>query len=527
MDNLIDVWVDEDRGIARGVEPTRAPNNGASKFRLDLLVLVALGVLIFLLRLHTYNEPLERDITTYAVIAHEMLGGRPIYADLWDHKPPAIHLTYAGAELIAGYGRNSIFLINVAGALAILVTCYFAGSAAGGGRVGGIIAAVVWAVTSGDVALEGNQPNTELFLNVWLGMAFLIFLRAERFGLGAGRALGAGLLFAIASLYKPVAIAQAAALALVYLAWPPTNCSRKRALGHIALIAAVGALTWMLVFGYFWAKGSGQAFVDAVFTYNRYYSQSGHATPCPIWPDSLAVIVPLAILTSTGLVLGLIAGPRRHWLLLFAFAIGTHAAVVLPGWFFPHYYQLWLPLLAVGFGWSIALLRRLLPIRLSLWLPYAAATIACASLVILEVPYYSASPEAWSLKKYGGIFVDTERLGREIPKLLSPDQTFYEWGKESGLYFTSRRRPPSGIIMAHPLVEGPLALSLSRRLIHDLNLTRPELIVVSKEIYRTTQGHPVMNLIEANYRQFSKTPGFLLFARKGSILDDRHPPPSS
>ena len=98
---------------------------------LPVAALAGLCALIFFLRLHTYDEPLERDITIYAVIAHEMLDGKALYSDLWDHKPPAIYVTYAAAELIAGYGRDSIFLMNVAAALATLFACYFAGSAAG------------------------------------------------------------------------------------------------------------------------------------------------------------------------------------------------------------------------------------------------------------------------------------------------------------------------------------------------------------------------------------------------------------
>src|SRR3984893_19306305 len=97
--------------------------------------LAVLGALIFFARLHTYEEPLERDLTTYAVIAHEMLNGKALYNDLWDHKPPAIHITYAVGELIAGYGRGSIFLINIVASLATLVACYLAGSAGRGDRL--------------------------------------------------------------------------------------------------------------------------------------------------------------------------------------------------------------------------------------------------------------------------------------------------------------------------------------------------------------------------------------------------------
>jgi 4-amino-4-deoxy-L-arabinose transferase-like glycosyltransferase len=122
----------------------------------------------FFLRLHTYSEPLERDETIYAVIAHEMLDGRALYSDLWDHKPPAIYVTYAAAELIPGYGRDSIFLLNVAAAVATLLACYFAGSAAGDGRIGGVIAAGLWALASGDLAPQANQPNTRVFLSIEL-----------------------------------------------------------------------------------------------------------------------------------------------------------------------------------------------------------------------------------------------------------------------------------------------------------------------------------------------------------------------
>src|SRR5207237_10441068 len=122
---------------------------GKLKTFLPAAGLIALCALIFSLRLHTYDEPLERDLTTYAVIAHEMLNGKNLYSDLWDHKPPAIHVTYAAAEWIAGYGRGSIFLMNVAAAMATLVACYFAGSSAGGGWVAGCLAAAFWAFSSG------------------------------------------------------------------------------------------------------------------------------------------------------------------------------------------------------------------------------------------------------------------------------------------------------------------------------------------------------------------------------------------
>src|SRR5437868_3987206 len=146
---------------------------------LPAAALIGLCAVIFSMRLHTYEEPLERDLTTYAVIAHEMLNGKNLYSDLWDHKPPAIHATYAAAEWIAGYGRDSIFLMNAAAAIATLIACYFAGATGGRGPLAGLIAAGFWTLASGELSIEGNQPNTEVFLNALLTTAFFVFARAE------------------------------------------------------------------------------------------------------------------------------------------------------------------------------------------------------------------------------------------------------------------------------------------------------------------------------------------------------------
>src|SRR5580692_7464397 len=120
--------------------------------------LFTLSLLIGLERFHTYREPLERDISTYAVVAQGLLSGRSLYSDLWDHKPPAIHFIYAMAEAVGGYGAFSIYLLNVLAAVATLFGVYRAGSAIGG-MGGGLWAGVFWALISGDAHLGANQRN--------------------------------------------------------------------------------------------------------------------------------------------------------------------------------------------------------------------------------------------------------------------------------------------------------------------------------------------------------------------------------
>ena len=488
-------------------------------------ILIALGVVILCSRVHTYREPLERDLTTYAVIAHEMLNGKKLYSDLWDHKPPAIHVTYAAAEVIAGYGRNSIFLMNVAAALATLLICYWAGSAAGGGRIGGCFAAAFWALTSGSLALEANQPNTEVFMNVFLAAAFVLLVRSENANLGTLRAMIVGILFAVASLYKQVVVVQPLLLAIAHVA-ACRGERRKRACIDILIIGATGIAIWAGVFAYFFARGSGAAFFDGVFAYNRYYSSNlSHLALHNVrgWAslsaDLLLLMIPVAALTAVGIIQGAIVSRERHWILLFVYIISSEIAVLLPGWPFAHYYQLLLPPLAIGAGWSVELMRRVLSRRVSS-ISYAAGAGVCAILVALQLPNYQLPADDWSAKKYGDIFVQTEQLAGKIDTLLSPNETFYEWGSESGLYFTSRRAPPSGVIFAFPVLGGPLREKLSARLIDDLNRTKPDLIVADiATMTLTEREHPVLNWFRENYRSFARTDEFLLFARRGSRLD--------
>jgi hypothetical protein len=106
-----------------------------------------------------------------------------------------------------------------------------------------------------------------------------------------------------------------------------------------------------------------------------------------VLPDGLAVellviAAPLALLSVTGATLGAIVGPGRPWLLLLAFGIGTQLAVVLPGRFFAHYYQLWLPPLAIGAGWTLAAFAGTKWIRR--WVPSAVGAAAIALMVVRQ-----------------------------------------------------------------------------------------------------------------------------------------------
>jgi hypothetical protein len=496
---------------------------GVRKNMWVLGALIALGAVIFLARLHTYNEPLERDITTYAVIAHELLNGKALYSDMWDHKPPAVHVTYAAAELVTGYGRRSIFLLTVTATLATMVGCYFAGSAFGAGHLGGLTAAAIWAIISGDLFLEGNQPNTEIFLNFCLTGAFALIVSAKSFDLERWRVITVGILFLLASLYKHIAIVPAFAVTIAYVISAPATV-RKQAVANVARIAAVGAIGWIAVLGYFAIQGREDSFIDAIFTYNQFYAGSlwhnlaSSLRIPPLPAHALILGLGLGLVVLIGLAFGLYSGPRRPWLLLLGALLGTHVAVLLPGQFFAHYYQLWLPPLIIGAGWTLALLRRALPAPIP-WPAYAASAITIIGCGAFQVPQYRLPADEWSIRKYDRIFVETDRAAATLNKLLKPNERFYEWGSETGLYLATGKEPPSGIIFCEPLMLGPLKTELLQRLEADLEKEKPDLMILEEQTVRRQPLHPFIAWMKGNYRFIHSESRFWFLARKGSDLE--------
>jgi 4-amino-4-deoxy-L-arabinose transferase-like glycosyltransferase len=495
-----------------------------------VLALAAVGQ-----RLYTFDEPLERDLALYAVVAHQMLEGRDLYSDLWDHKPPAIFLTYAAAEIIAGYGPGAVFLLNVVAALATLAGVYWAGSGTRGGAAAGLWAAALWTAAGADLNLQANQPNTEVFINALLVWAFGSLVRARSEGGWRGTGIVAGILIASASLYKQLVVVPAALIAAAHVLVPPAGSrDRRRAWLDVAGMAAVGAVTWALVFGYFAASGRLGAFYQAVFEHNRFYAQdvAGNVLrgllPARLFPGFMIPLAGVALLSVVGAARGLWLRSRT-WLLWAGFALGTFLQIALPGRGYPHYHQLWLPVLAVGAGWAIVDLSRLAVPR-ARWVGNVVGAVVLVVTLSYQVPGYRTPARQWPLVKYGpeGVyFIESVNLGRAIGAALEQDETFYEWGSEAGLYFYSQKRPPSGVMMAYPLLREPTAESFTRRVLDDLEREKPELFVALRPLLRVTEadtaalGYPIVRYLRAHYEPLPWNPSFesfALFARRGGRL---------
>lgn len=291
-------------------------------------------------------------------------------------------------------------------------------------------------------------------------------------------------------------------------------------------MAAVGGAVWASLFVYFVTVGHVKDFYEIVFVFNSYYAGNiikNLLIGLSVFRGWLTLLVPFIYTTCIWAILVKQKELRRPWLLLAGLIIGSHIAVALPGKWYPHYYQYWLPVLAVTAAWTIEEWGRLAE-RYSPWLKCSAGSIILIFLVAHEFPNYKISPEEWSRKKFREIHVESKAMGEEIRRILKPGETFYEWGAESGLYYYSRLSPPSGVMFFWHLHGWgwPYSATMINRVVKDLEKAQPELfLMLEGRVPDIISPNPVLSWFSTRYQPFSLQRGFILFSRRGGQLESR------
>ncbi len=459
------------------------------------IILLLLAGLICLSRLRTYSEPVEWDIGTYAVIAHELNRGEKLYLDVWDMKPPAIFATYQVAEWLAGYGFGQIYLLGTFAAIVTMLGIYVAGSVFGSSA--GLFAAACFAIMQSDMGLEANRPNTEAFINACTAWAFAMLLQVPADRAAIGRAIVIGALIAVGSLYKHVAVAIFVPVLIVDAVF-----RARVAMMRIAVLMLSFAVAWLLVATYFAATGRANIFWTTAFVFPIHYAQNAAGDLPGVLARSvskhLLTFLPCLALTIIGI--GLAIRERRSairdWCLLLSLIAGTLLAIALPRQYFAHYFHLLLVPLTIGAGWGFVSLLEAVPRR---WLGYGAGGVVIASLIYQQMPAYLLPASQWAVRQHGEIFAEwLQPVAVELDSMLGPDETFYQWADEPWLYFATGRRPPGAALWRMHTVDGPVADWLTQRTLEELKRTRPKIIVVW-DGSAGPESHPIARWIADNY----------------------------
>lgn len=347
----------------------QAPTRTQSPLLGDAGALLFICLAAVLLRLTSFVPAVvDTDEGLYLVQAREWLnGGWPLVA-AWDMHPIGAPAMFAVAFLLFGVSVEAVRLLGMICVAATGCILYGATRAAGAPRAVGVGAGVIYAAQS--VLLSGLCTNTEILIAPFVTGAMALAIR------GAARAVGPspeapgfaplvamGLLVGWALVVKQVVVPEGC-LAFAILVGPALLrgvLPWRRFLLMAAAYAALCATPFLLAGFIYWTQGWLHHYLDGSILAPFRYSMDRIETPeaarrigaaaLQLGLVFVAAIVAVAAWRPrwTPGPLVLLTGAAALW-----FAV-AFAAIAGPGFFFAHYFLIWLPslslLAAIGAWW--------------------------------------------------------------------------------------------------------------------------------------------------------------------------------
>jgi hypothetical protein len=290
---------------------------------------------------------------------------------------------------------------------------------------------------------------------------------------------------------------------------------------------------WLAIFAYFGLTGRLEIFFDSMVTYNLYYSSGAllsilNGVPYLLGDSKLAFVgrfAPALLFVLAAYFLGRRRLSERNSRLFIAYLVSTYIAVAMPGRFYSHYFQLWLPPFAIGIGWAVSRMR-----DCKVKVPHIAtgmAAIALAILIASEAPSYFFSPDQLSEANYGKHDIHVYQLARRLHPLLQENESVAQIGAEPGFYFALGKMSPIAMMFTIHL-EGPLGRQLENRVLSDLRRNTPQLLILDENqwaFWIHGRQHPnLVAMIQSDYIEWpslNSDTGYRVLLRKGGSLEAR------
>lgn len=512
--------------------------------RITLFCALLLVGFIWWLRAPLHALPLERDEGAYAIIAVRLLAGDTLYRDLFDHKPPLVHLVYMVAAVAPGDPVVAVrqlatgYLIVSGGLLFALAWRLY-------GRLAALASLALCLSYASSWRFQGLTFNSEavLILPATLGclLAVEALLRQR-----PGWLFGAGVAVGLAALAKPIGLALLVPLLLAPLlarwAWP--RMLLGAALAALGLLAPLFAC--MLII---WMQGALGAAYEALWVYNRLYAAESVAQGWNwaqlwrIWQPMLTLAIP-ALLGWLWLSLGMALHLRRSyaskpkqgrkrgqptsqprklptgWLaahsMVSLWGLALLATALLSLRPYPHYYLAAMPMLSLWAGaglawWAQGLAQRIgqpwfAPLLASL---IVGALIAPVPKELAELRQMEPNDQISTLYEWDGahFFAHARAVADYVATHVPPDQPIFIWAAEPQIYYLAQRRPSSRFVYDYPVDRLPGA---REELLASLRQHAPPLIITYHAV-RPLGFHPFFE--EQGYSLTGTIGGFDLFER--------------
>lgn len=369
---------------APGGESRNIARPGARRIAAALGVPAAMLLAAFGFRAMAFLQAvIDTDEGLYLVQAQAWLHGQWPLLAVWDMHPVGAPAVFALSLLAFGDSVEAVRLLGILCAAATGWALFGAVRAAGGGRGLGVGAGLLYIAET--VQLRGLATNTEILFAPFVAAAMAVaagaMARAAR-----DRApprwrdlCAMGALVGSALAIKQVVVLEGC-LAFALLAVPALRrgvLPVRRLLGMAAAYALLCALPTAL-FGFaYWLRGGLEVFLDCLFAAPFRYSMGrlgpwealqpiSTALATLLWPVLLAAIGVASRLRRTPAVEA--GADRAAETLLAQFGLLWFAAATLaiawPGYYYPHYFLIWLPPLSVLGALGAASLARMARPRL-------------------------------------------------------------------------------------------------------------------------------------------------------------------
>ncbi len=381
----------------------------------------------------------DLDEAVYLTGAREMLRGGVPYVDFADHKPPLVFAYYAAAQLL-GDGMLPVRLLT---ALLVVPLVAFCASAFFGHDRRGLLAGLLFLVWS--AAFIGHDMlavNCEILMLGPLALA-VVALRDEEAARRPGRALAAGLLVGLATLFKYQAALWGPALAIAVLLAGRRD-GMARVAGRLALLAAGFLLPPLAAWAVFARLGAGDAFSYWNWTHNLAYSanpvsagETAERAAAYLLPFLLATLPLWWAAWRSRLALGRQAAALVASLLAF-----SSLAALLGLRLYPHYLvPLYFPLALGAAPWAAEHLRRPLGRPARVFVGWAAVLLA---------GFTAANGYLYLVRD--DVYTETHPAFARVAARLGADPCFGEgplfvWGWAPMFYTQTRLSPGSRFLL--------------------------------------------------------------------------------
>jgi len=412
-----------------------------------------------------WNVPLSRDQGVYATCGKSLLQGGIPFRDCWDTKGPALHYTYALAQLIFGLTSSGPYILNaIAIAISSIVLAKLAELWILPNRWLAYTIGLLYGIFAIAIRFDMNaQP--ESFANLFALVGFLSISQSQNKKHSWQLLLlgGASLAFAVFYKYALIVPYGATALGLIFLAPDHNRTDKLKALG----LTLVGSLSVATIFaGYLFLVG---ALEDAIthLQFIFFYFPKAQLNPDefalrsqPI-RQTLEYFGRLPVIIGTS-VIGLFLAIRRQrwhgWLVLVMFLAGI-VAVWIQQRFTPYHWTASLPAFVLGCGMMAREIMNFSQTKLRTLL---SVTLGAAILFNVGIFFYIDQWEVMGAYLTGRetqeVFYDRQGTwdhavaAEYIQERTKPTDAIWVWGHHTAIYYLADRRSPTRFIYNEPLL---------------------------------------------------------------------------